>query len=140
AYLPRDLPLDPKVRLANSDVESDSDLVVSRSAVVVVWEDKRMERLTDIDADEFSLPRARIRRLIVEGLGTRKPLLKPTLSSLAAQTFNHNRKSLMWTPAGLNQLKTACEPYREHIEDAWSRIVEITDLTEQYPMLFVASQ
>jgi len=137
-HLPTRLPLDNAVNLTDTDA-SDSDFVTaSRSDVILVWHDKRMERLSDGPQDEFSIDRGDLRRVIVSGLGTRPPLLRPTPRSLAAQAYNQQRDVVKgrWTVSALLNLRDACEPYAAQLGQNWTRIADCDQVAREFPMLF----
>ena len=70
-YLSNMLPLDEVVLSMDDLGPNAKGLPVHRSNITLVWEDKRLERLTDSKQDEFSLPQNRLRRVILDGKGTR---------------------------------------------------------------------
>lgn len=141
ARLPARLPLDSAVNLAEIDAADADFVTVPRTDVILVWHDKRMERLTDCPHDEFSIDQNDLRRIIVNGLGTRPPYLRPTSRSLAAQTYNQHRTPALgqWTVSSLAKLKAACEPYAKELGQNWARITECEKLSQDFSTLFAAA-
>lgn len=139
-FLASTVPLDDVV-LAMESAEPDSpSMPVSRKDVALVWEDKRLEWLAESGHDEFTLPRERLRRVIVTGKGARPAILKGTPKSDAASTYNRLRREIAWTVESLQRLKQDCQSHSTLLGDAWPKIVELEKLATEFPMLFVNSQ
>ncbi len=139
-YIARTVPLDDVV-LAMEGAEPESQsLPVSRKEIVLVWEDKRLEWLVESGHDEFTLPRERLRRVIVTGKGARPAILEGTPKSEAASTYNRLRLDMAWTIESLQRLKQGCQPHSTLLGEAWPRVVELEKLATELPALFVISQ
>lgn len=136
ANLPLQLPLDKRVYVLETPDSLEEAELVERSSIVVVWEDKQMEWFPEVDFDEYSMPIDRVRRLIIDGQGTRRPMLKGSMLSDAAHTYNVARGSLAWTPSEIARLAELCKPYQQHLGETWQRLTEIRQLSEMYPKFF----
>ena len=139
-YLARTVPLDDIVLSMEGAEPEAQSLPVSRKDVALVWEDKRLEWLVESGHDEFTLPRERLRRVIVTGKGARPAILKGTPKSEAASTYNRLRRETVWTIESLQRLKQGCQPHSTLLGEAWPRVVELEKLATELPVLFVASQ
>ena len=139
-YLINVLPLD-EVVLSMDDLGSNAkELPVHRSNITLVWEDKRLERLTDSKQDEFSLPQNRLRRVIIDGKGTRPAILKGTQKSEAVVAYNTLRGRVDWTVKSLQSLQEGCLAHSAFLGEVWPRIEEMNKLAAEFPQLFVGVQ
>lgn len=135
-YLARDVPLDNQLILEDFAGDDAATTLVEKSRIVVVWNDRRFQLWNECGHDEFTLPPARVRRVIVDGLGTRPPQWRPTPLSEAVHDYNEQRRDQTWTLAGVRKLKLACQPQAALLGVTWSRILEVEEIVQQFPALF----
>ncbi len=139
-YLTDKLPLDEVVLSMDDLGPNAKGLPVHRRNVTLVWEDKRLELLTDSTQDEFSLPQNRLRRVIIDGKGTRPAILKGTLKSEAVVAYNTLRDQVDWTVKSLQSLQEGCLAHSEFLGEVWPQIEEVNKVAAEFPQLFVGVQ
>lgn len=134
------LPLDEFVLAMDSFGPDAEPVSVHRSDVTLVWNDKRLERLIDSENDEFSLPQNSLRRVILEQVGTRPPILKGTPRSEAINAYNRLRGRVDWTVNSLQSLHEGCRNHSALLGEVWPRIERLTRLAAEFPQLFVKAK
>jgi len=139
-YLTKMLPLDEIVLSMDDSGANATGIRVRRSDITLVWEDKRLERLTDSKQNEFSLPQDRLRRVIIDGRGTRPAILKGTPTSDAVVAYNTLRDRVDWTVKSVQSLQDGCLAHSPFLGEVWPRIEELNKLAAEFPNLFVGVQ
>lgn len=107
-----------------------------REDVIIVWNDRTMEWMSNTEFDEYNLPLSRVHRLILRDTGTRPPLLRPTPHSEAAMTYNRIRASISWDQQSLADFVRTCEPHQNELGAVWKQLTELQALTIKYPVFF----
>ena len=136
-YLPRMVPLDEFVLSLDVVGPNAKAVSVPRADIVLVWDDKRFERLIDSSRNEITIPSNRLLRVIVTGKGTRPPFLRGTQKSEASEAYNSLRGRIDWTVSTLRALQEGCRTHSKYLDVVWLRIEEINMLAAEFPKLFV---
>lgn len=136
SQFPLKIAYDTKVLIFRDANDPKTSQLVDRSQIVVVWDDYSMEWFEKCSFSEFDAPRDRLKRLIVVGLGTQRPILDGTPVSQAAWTYNRLRQNIQWTKTDIERLYAECEPHQEHLGQDWERIAKLHAAAQKHPQLF----
>lgn len=139
SYLPEKIPLDDKVILP--DLEG-KPTEVSRNRVDIVWKkDKdKPQPLNDpmLKYNEVTLGSVEddIAYYLLDGAKPRQKPIRATPKSRAAHEYNIRRKEIRWTVSSVEELRAACQPYREILGETCRRIEHVMDTIRSFPELF----